>query len=213
MMMPLSAEPPAIDTAPPRPWRHVVERMLAAFTVAALTATAWLPAGARAQVTGPPEAAVTIMVFSAFTCPYCGQGREQLDALMQKYPGKVRVIFKHFPLSNDESDLWPHLVAAAAGEQGRFQQAHDALFSRPPLRKRATPGAALQLAALGIDYARMMVAIDSGVAARRVSDDQAEAAALKIRASPHILCGWYASRWTAGFRHARASRELSRRGR
>lgn len=152
--------------------------------IAAIAVTAGYATDARAQVLGPRDAPVTIMMFSAFTCPYCAQAHDQLEALSERFPGKIRLIFRHFPLSDDETDMWPHLLAAAASEQGRFGLVYHGLFSRPELRKKSSPIAVLQLAALGVDYARITDAIGNGVAAQRISDDQAEAVALKVRASP-----------------------------
>src|SRR6267378_4192816 len=47
---------------------------------------------------GPENAPVTIVEFSDFQCPYCGREIPVVDRVMKEYEGKVRLVFRHFPL-------------------------------------------------------------------------------------------------------------------
>jgi protein-disulfide isomerase len=47
---------------------------------------------------GPADAPVTIIEFSDFECPFCGKTHQTLKELLQRYPGKIRLVFRHFPL-------------------------------------------------------------------------------------------------------------------
>ena len=47
---------------------------------------------------GAKDAAVTIVLYSNYGCPYCKRANVTLDQLIAKYPGKVKVMLKHFPL-------------------------------------------------------------------------------------------------------------------
>ncbi len=51
---------------------------------------------------GANDAKITIVEFSDFQCPYCSRAEPSVDEVMQKYPGKVKVVFRHFPLSFHE---------------------------------------------------------------------------------------------------------------
>jgi len=78
---------------------------------------------------GPAGAAVTIVEFSDFQCPYCRTMADRLRALRQAHPDEVTLIYRHFPLS-----YHPHARSAArasfcADRQGRFEAFHDALFA------------------------------------------------------------------------------------
>jgi protein-disulfide isomerase len=86
-----------------------------------------IPVG-DAPVRGSPMAPVTIVEFSDFECPYCGEAHPLLKHILREHEGQVRLVFMHYPL-----DAHPHAAPAAraaiaAGNQGRFWEMHDLLF-------------------------------------------------------------------------------------
>lgn len=78
---------------------------------------------------GPPKAAVTIVEFSDFECPFCAQVQDTLRQIMERYGGEVRLVFKHLPSEGHRHSLAAARAAYCAGEQDRFWQFHDALFA------------------------------------------------------------------------------------
>lgn len=83
---------------------------------------------ASSPVRGEPGAAVTIWIFSDFQCPFCVRALPPLEQILQEFPGSVRLVFKHFPLSFHPDAALAHEAAIAAGEQRQFWAMHDALF-------------------------------------------------------------------------------------
>ena len=81
-----------------------------------------------APVKGPPEAPVTITVFSDFECAFCARLPKVLDQVAAAYPQEVRIAFKHYPLSSHEFALPAAQAAVAAQQQGKFWAFHDRLF-------------------------------------------------------------------------------------
>lgn len=89
---------------------------------------------------GPVDAPVTIVEFSDFQCPYCRAGSSEVQKTLSEYGGKVRLVFKNFPLdiSCNETmtqQLHPFACRAAvlarcvgAKDQELFWRAHDLLF-------------------------------------------------------------------------------------
>ena len=80
---------------------------------------------------GSPDAPVTIVEFSDFQCPYCERFYTQtFSQLKENYidTGKVRFVFKDFPLSFHEKAMPAALAAECAGEQGKYWDMHDKLF-------------------------------------------------------------------------------------
>ncbi len=76
------------------------------------------------------KALVTIVEVSDFECPFCSQVSESLKQVKAEHGDKVRLAFKHFPLS----DIHPqarsaHAASIAAQAQGKFWEYHDKLFA------------------------------------------------------------------------------------
>lgn len=85
----------------------------------------------REPVTSAPEdSTATLVVFSDFECPFCARfATSTLAGLDADFPGRVRVIFRHWPLSNHRLALPAAKAAECAGQQGRFRTFHDRLFA------------------------------------------------------------------------------------
>jgi predicted DsbA family dithiol-disulfide isomerase len=67
---------------------------------------------------GPPGAPVTIVEFADFECPHCAHAMGVVEtAVESKYSGKIRLVFKNFPLQGHQ---WAR-AAAIAGECVRLQ--------------------------------------------------------------------------------------------
>ena len=80
---------------------------------------------------GPADAAVTIMSFSDYQCPYCIRSEPVLAEVLDRYPEEVRLVHRHFPLDSIHPFARPASEAAmCAEEQGRFWDYHDAIFAR-----------------------------------------------------------------------------------
>ncbi len=47
---------------------------------------------------GPKDAPVTIVEYSDYQCPFCKRGHATMEQVLKEYPGKVRVVFKNFPI-------------------------------------------------------------------------------------------------------------------
>ena len=82
---------------------------------------------------GAAKAAVTIVEFSDFECPYCRAVQQTLKQVLESYGSQVRLVFKHLPLEGHRNSLPAARAAYCAAEQDRFWQFHDALFAAPEL--------------------------------------------------------------------------------
>lgn len=83
-------------------------------------------------IIGNPDAPITIVEFSDFQCPFCARFHIQtLPILLEEYieQGKVRLVFRDFPIQNIHPNALPASVAAeCANDQNKFREMHDALF-------------------------------------------------------------------------------------
>jgi protein-disulfide isomerase len=108
---------------------------------------------------GPAEAKITIVEFADFECPFCGRAAEVVEQVLAEYPGKVRLVFRHFPLSIHAQAPKAAEASACADEQGRFWEFHDSLFESRALEIEALKA---QAGRLGLDAARFERCLDSG---------------------------------------------------
>jgi protein-disulfide isomerase len=80
---------------------------------------------------GPENAPITIIEFSDYQCPFCAQWyAEVLTRLMTDYEGKIRFVYRDFPLYSIHPQAQSAAEAAnCAGEQAAYWPFHNALFS------------------------------------------------------------------------------------
>ena len=82
---------------------------------------------------GNGSAPVTIVEFSDFHCPFCRAAQPTLSALLSKYPDKVRIVYRHFPLDSLHPEARQASEAAwCAEQQNKFWQYHDRLYANGP---------------------------------------------------------------------------------
>jgi protein-disulfide isomerase len=81
---------------------------------------------------GPDNAPVTIVEFSDYQCPYCVRWYQEVyKRLMETYKGKIRFVYRDFPLYSIHPEAGAAAEAAnCAGEQNAYWQYHDALFGQ-----------------------------------------------------------------------------------
>ncbi|RJP17522.1 MAG: DsbA family protein [Candidatus Abyssobacteria bacterium SURF_5] len=86
---------------------------------------------------GTPDAAVTVVVFNDYQCPYCKNVGGLLTQIMEKFPGQVSVVYKNFPLQMHKAARLAAAAALAAERQRKFPEFHDKLFENQHLLNEA----------------------------------------------------------------------------
>ncbi len=85
-------------------------------------------------IMGNPNAPITIIEFSDFQCPFCARFHTQtLPLILEEYidQGKVKLVFRDFPIQSIHPNALPASVAAeCANEQSKFREMHDMLFEK-----------------------------------------------------------------------------------
>lgn len=147
-----------------------------------------LPEVERVQVAatgpsfGPENAKVTIVEFSDFECPFCSRGKATIDEVKKAYGDKVRVVFRHFPLSFHQKAPKAAEASLCAHEQGKFWQMHDALFDNQD--KLDIPDLKQAARAVGVDGAKFDKCLDDGAMGPVVQKDMADGSAVRVNGTP-----------------------------
>jgi protein-disulfide isomerase len=136
-------------------------------------------------VKGPADAPVTIVEFTDFQCPYCARGAGVMDDLFEKYPGKLRLVFKNNPLKFHKQALPAARAALAAHRQGKFWPFYDQLFDN---YDNLTPELLITIAEqLGLDMQRFNRDRESDQIARQITDDRQQARAHGFSSTPTFV--------------------------
>ena len=89
------------------------------------------PPSAELHARGNPDAPVTLIEYSDFTCGYCKKFFfETLPRIRSKYidTGKVRFLYRDYPRASQGPAVEAAVAARCAGDQGRYWSMHDRLF-------------------------------------------------------------------------------------
>lgn len=139
---------------------------------------------------GAADAPITIVEFSDFECPFCANAANMFHQVMSKYPGKIRLYFKHMIIRSHQ--LAP--LAAAYFEAASLQSPekawafHDAVYAKADVfRKEGDKFLKETAQAVGLDLARL----DSDAGSKEVQDrlarDREESEKLEIPGTPSFL--------------------------
>ena len=124
----------------------------------------------RDHIQGPADAAVTLVEYGDYECPYCGAAYPIVKELQARMGDRLRFVFRNFPITTSHPHAEQAAEAAEAGAaQGRFWEMHDLLYeNQTQLRDQDLHAYAEQL---GIDVERFDKDLAEHVHAPRVRED------------------------------------------
>jgi len=135
---------------------------------------------------GNPRAKVTVVEYSDYECPYCGQYVAQVyPQIDREYvkTNKINYVFKNYPIAQlHPASIKAHKAAACAGDQNRYWEMHDRLFAdqRNFNLDRFVEHAAL----LSLEPIAFRACIESTKHESLIRDDVAEAENGGVRGTP-----------------------------
>ena len=132
---------------------------------------------------GSEHAAVTVVEYGDFECPNCKQAAPAAKMLLERFVGRVRIVYRHFPLEEVHLHaLVAALAAEASAGQGKFWPMHDLLFDN---QRRLKPSQIRGYAErLELDIARYDADIKDTLYLQRVREDIEGGNLSGVRATP-----------------------------
>jgi protein-disulfide isomerase len=146
--------------------------------------TASIQSSNEAGSAGVSNAPVQVVEFADYQCPYCQKVNPDLNKLIQEYAGKVSVIYKDFPLPMHPNAEKAAEAARCAGEQGKFWEYHNLLFSE---KKLDSVGLKQQATTLKLNEDKFDQCLDSGRQAANVDKDRDEGMKLGLSGTPSFF--------------------------
>ena len=149
--------------------------------------TAGLKSGGAGKEKGPQNAPITLVEYSDFQCPACGAAQTTLHDLLAKYPDKIHMIYRHFPLKMHQWSELAHQCAECASEQGKFWDFHDRLFLNQATWAKAIDNLPTFLGyatEMGLNMDTFGKCLSGEEAKNKVSQDRMQGDALQINSTP-----------------------------
>lgn len=134
---------------------------------------------------GASNPQVTIYEFADFSCPYCRDSYAGMRKVTSEYKDKVKIVYRDYTLHKNSLDL--ALGARCAGEQGKFWEMHDVLFSNQD-RLSGSEDVKSDLnsiaSELKLNAAQFKTCLDSQKYLSKIKTDFDDAETLKIKGTP-----------------------------
>ena len=142
-----------------------------------------VPAAAIDHLRGAEHAPVTVVEYGDFQCPVCRSAEPGLRMTLERFEGRVRLIYRHFPIESAHPlALFAAEAAEAAAAQGQFWAMHDRLMSpEAHLDRRALERHA---EAIGLDMPAFIAALDDEIYRQRIREHMDGAVRSHLRATP-----------------------------
>lgn len=149
------------------------------------------PAGASpANTLGPQTAAVTIEEFADYQCPTCASVHTKMKEINSLYNGRIKFIYRSFPLTQMHKNAYDAAVAAeAAGMQGKYWAMQDQLFSNQQAWSNSSEVRKIfedYAAKIGLDAAKFQTDMAGFATKGRVDADLTRGKALSISGTPTV---------------------------
>ncbi len=77
---------------------------------------------------GPKDAPITMIVFSDYECPFCRRAESTVEEVLKKYEGKIKYVFRDYPLPFHAKAKPAAVAANCAIPQGKFFEYNQKLF-------------------------------------------------------------------------------------
>jgi thiol-disulfide isomerase/thioredoxin len=133
---------------------------------------------------GPSSAPITIVEWADFECPHCRHAAPILEKVVDEHPGKVRLVFKFYPLQAHVHGELAARGAVAAMKQGKFWEMHHILFEhQESLEPRDIEKYAKEI---GLDFVKWKTDWEAEPTADRVSRDRKQGDLVGVNGTPTI---------------------------
>lgn len=139
---------------------------------------------------GAAEAKITIVSYTDFQCPFCAKGALTMAKINKKYPGRIRFLYKHYPLEIHAKAMPAAIRYEAIAFQNKDKafKFYDEVFkNQKELDSRGEAYLDALAAKLGVDVNRMKQNMLSSVVRNRIASDVEEGKKFAITGTPGYL--------------------------
>jgi protein-disulfide isomerase len=135
-------------------------------------------------VKGNQDASVALIEYSDFECPYCLRHNATMEQIYNEYKDKIKVVFRHFPLSFHENAQKAAEASECAGEQGKFWEMHDKIFAANEAGTMSVEQWKKYAAELKLNTTQFNSCLDDGKYVNEILREQAAGQAAGVEGTP-----------------------------
>jgi len=131
---------------------------------------------------GPEDAEITLIEFGEYECPFCVRAKVVTDQLMKNYEGKIRRVYRDFPLGFHQRAIPAAVAANCAGAQDKYFPMHDLILGdQSNLSDEAFKGYAEQLK---LDIAAWETCLQDPAQVAEIRADMADGEKVGVSGTP-----------------------------
>lgn len=153
------------------------------------------PTTGKTSINGDPimgnaDAPLVLVEFSDYECPFCGRFfRNTMSDIKKNFvdTGKIRYVFKDFPLAFHKKAPKAAEAAHCAGEEGKFWQMHDLIFENQ--KQLDIPSLISRADKLGLNADNFKRCLDDGRYAEGIKKDIEAGKSSSVTGTPSFLLG------------------------
>jgi protein-disulfide isomerase len=141
-------------------------------------------------IKGDKNAPVTIIEFSDYECPFCKRSYDNVvTKIDEEYisKGKVKLVFRDYPLPFHKKAIPAAVAANCAGEQGKYWEVHDFLFENPG--KLDAASVISSSAGIGLDKAKFEACVNDKSKEKEIEKDVEDGQKYGVRGTPSYFIG------------------------
>lgn len=156
------------------------------------------------HVKGDENAPINVILYDDMECPFCGAfegtNKQVMDMLKQRSPGwepvmpnllkdyvaagKVKLVYRHFPLSFHQNAMPAAEASECAGAQGKFWEMHDKIFAMNGLNSLSIENFKQAARDLKLDMDKYNGCMDNHEMQAKVRNDMQSGQALGVEGTP-----------------------------
>ena len=137
------------------------------------------------HIRGNKKASVTLVEYSDFECPFCGRFYPTIKQVEKDYGSKVRIVYRHYPLSFHPQAQPAAEASECAAEQGKFWEFHDGIFEN---QERISSALFSEIAGkIGLNANKFNDCVSSRKYQSKVAEQQAGGDSAGVRGTPHTI--------------------------
>lgn len=136
------------------------------------------------HIRGDMNAAITLVEYSDFECPFCLRHQPTLNKVLSEYKGQVRLVYRHFPLNFHPQAQKAAEASECASEQGKFWEMHDKIFEANAQGKMSVDQWKTYAKEMRLNTKKFNECLDTGKYAGKVQQQYKDGASAGVEGTP-----------------------------